>query len=73
MFVHQSFCLSILHGKNIKQEAQSRQPNFFVPAMLLGIIDCYQFILISVMLIVVESHTVSRKQNLLFLFFSHHF
>ena len=62
--------LSFMHGKNfnIGQYSQSFQPMFFIPAMLIGTIDFYHFIPLSVTLIMAEVHKVSSKQDLLALF-----
>ena len=38
---------------------------FFIPAMLIGTIDCYYFILLSLTMTLPWSHKVSTKQNLL--------
>ena len=60
-------CPSILCGRkfNIGHYTQTLQPNLFIPAMLIGTIDFYQFILFSLTLALPGGHMVSAKQNLL--------
>ena len=64
---------AVLHGKNVNagHYAQAVQPTLFIPAMLIGIIDFYHFIPLSLTLTLPEGHKVSTKQNLLLHFLSH--
>ena len=60
-------CLSIKHGKNFKvgYYMQTSRPNLFIPAILIGTIDFYHFILLSLTLTLPGGHKVSAKQILL--------
>ena len=55
------------HGKNFNAGLymQTVLPIFFIPAILMGTIDVYPFILTLVTLTMSESHMVSAKQNIL--------
>ena len=59
--------LAILSGRNfnIGHYTQTFQPNFFIPAMLIGTTDFYHIILLSVTLTLAWGCKVSTKQNLL--------
>ena len=59
----QPFCVTKTF--NIGHYTQTVQPNLFIPAMLIGTIDFYHFILLSLTLILPGGHMVSIKQNLL--------
>ena len=61
--------LAILHGKNfnIGHYMQILQPNFFIPAMVVGIVDFLHFRSLSVILALARGHKVSTKQNFIFL------
>ena len=50
---------------NVGHFMQTVQPNVFIPAMLLGTIDFYHCIPLSLTLTLAEHHKVSAKQNLL--------
>ena len=54
---------------NVRHNTQSVQPNFSIPAMLTGIIDFYNFILLSQTLTLLGDHKVSA--NIGFIFFPH--
>ena len=49
---------------NIGHYMQTVQPNLFIPAMLIGTIDFYNVMLLSLTLTVPGSHNVSAKYNL---------
>ena len=49
----------------IGHHTQTFQPNFFIPAQLLGTIDFYHVILLSLTMIVPGGHKVSVNQNVL--------
>ena len=55
--------LCILHGNNF--QCWTLQAKSFIPARLVGTIDHYHFMALSVALTLFESHNVSKKQNLL--------
>ena len=57
----------ILPAKNFNFEyyTQTVQPNSFIPAMLIGTIDFYHFILLSLTLTLDGGHKIDAKQNLL--------
>ena len=56
-----------MHGKgfNVGHYTQTFQAIFFIPAMLIGTINFYHFIPLSVTLTLSGGHKVSAKQNLL--------
>ena len=57
---------AVLQSKNfnIGLNTQTVQPNFFIPAMLMGTIEFYPFVVISLTLTLPRGHNVSTKQNL---------
>ena len=57
----------VLRGKqlNVRHYTQTVQPNSFLPSMLIGMIDFYHFIPLSLILTLPGDHKVSAKQNLL--------
>ena len=64
-------CLSskpaILHSKNFRDEhyVQTVLPILFIPAMLIGTIDFYNFRSLSVTLTSLGGHKISTKEKLL--------
>ena len=62
---------AILRGRNFNtgHSMQTFQSLFFIPAMLIGTIDFYHFLPLSLALTLPGSHKVSAKQNLLASFF----
>ena len=63
--------LSVLCGENfnIRHYMQTVQPNISIPAILVGTVDFYQFIQLSLTL--PGDHKISAKQNLLVSFCGH--
>ena len=63
--------MTALHIKNFNngRYMQTFQPDNFIPAIVKGTIDCYQFIPLSVTYTLAGGHKVSTKQNI----FSHTF
>ena len=55
-----SVCLVSLN-LNVGQYAQTFQPNSFILCMLMGTVDLYYFVPLSVALKLAEAHKVSRK------------
>ena len=57
----------VLRGNHFKVGhcAHTYQPTVFIPALLMGTIDIYHFILLSVTLPLARGHMFSVKQNLL--------
>ena len=58
---------AVLRGKSfsVGQYRQAVQPNFFLPAMLIGTIDFKHFVLLSLTLTLPGGLKVSAMQNLL--------
>ena len=54
----------VLHGKNfnVGHYKQTVQPNFIIPATLVGTIDFYHFTLLSLTVTLHGEHTVSTTQ-----------
>ena len=59
--------LAVFYGKNFNtgRYMQTVQPNFLIPAMLVGSVDFYHFIPLSVTMTSAGGHKVSTKQDLL--------
>ena len=59
--------LSILHGKkfNVGRLFANFQPNMFTSARIIGTIDFYHFITLSMTLTLARGHKVRTNQNLL--------
>ena len=64
-------CPSVLCGKsfNTGHGTQTFQPVLLIPAMLIGTMDFYHFIPLSLTLTLPGGHKVSTKQSLLASFF----
>ena len=75
VFVQPTGHLSVLRGKNfsVGHFAQTFQPNFVMPVILIGIIALYNFLLHSLTLILAEGHKVSTKQKAVGFIFSYAF
>ena len=58
---------AVLRDKNFNfgHYTQTFQPNCVMPVMLIGAIDFYHFILLSLTLVFPGGHKVSAKQNIL--------
>ena len=72
-FVWLAGWLSVLCGKNfnVRCYMQTFHPNLFIPTMLVGTIDFYHCIPLSLTLTWPRGHKVSTNQNLGFIFFAH--
>ena len=56
------FCVT--KNFNVEHYAQTFQPKFLIPAMLIGTTDFYNFMPLAVILILDGGHKFSSKQNL---------
>ena len=64
--------LAVILGKNSDEHyTQTVPPNSFIPAILIGTIDFYHFIPLSLTLTLPRGHTISAMQNLMALFSQH--
>ena len=68
-------CPAILHGQifDVGHYMQTVGPNLFIPAMLLGAIDFYHCMLLSLTLTLPGGHKVSTKPKPAVFVFSHTF
>ena len=65
--------LSILCGNNLNvgHYLKTFQPHFFTLALVIGTVNFYHFIPLSMTLTLVGGHKISAEQNLLVSFFAH--
>ena len=56
---------AVLHGKSlyVEHQAQTCEQNLFIPAMLVGIIDFYHFIPLSVTLTLTGDHKTKESKT----------